>query len=172
MWIFGYGSLIWKVGFEDLERRPGYVEGWSRRFWQDSTDHRGTPPAPGRVVTLVPAPDERVWGMAYRIDEAHSEAVLDRLDYREKGGYQRHLAPVFDHDGAVFAPDALIYLATRGNPNWGGALPLEEIAARIATSRGPSGTNLEYLIELAAALRLMGAEDEHVFELERLVAGD
>jgi len=169
VWIFGYGSLIWKVGFEPLEARAGYVQGWVRRFWQASTDHRGVPEAPGRVVTLVPRTDGRVWGRAYRIDPMRADEVLERLDYREKGGYERHLATVWDCDGEVVTSEALVYVATPGNPNWGGPLELEEIARIIRVSRGPSGPNMEYLLRLAEALRAMPAEDEHVFELEKLV---
>jgi len=72
-------------------------------------------------------------------------------------------------DGEVAA--GLVYVATAANPNWLGPAPLEAIAAQVASAQGPSGPNAEYVLRLAAALRELGAEDEHVFALERLVQG-
>jgi glutathione-specific gamma-glutamylcyclotransferase len=167
MWVFGYGSLVWRPSIPFVERRPAYVEGWSRRFWQGSTDHRGVPGAPGRVVTLIEEPGAVCWGVAYQVAASDQEAVLAALDHREKGGYQRRdLAIRFrEHDPVP----GLVYVATPGNPNYLGTATLEEIAAQVRASSGPSGFNLEYVESLARALREMDAADEHVFALAELL---
>jgi cation transport regulator ChaC len=172
IWLFGYGSLIWKADFPFLERRPAHIRGWSRRFWQGSHDHRGTPEAPGRVVTLVRDPAAICHGMAYRI----TPDVLGPLDVREKNGYLREVTRlVFEQDGESGIGDmpgiveGLVYLATEDNAAFLGDAPLDAIAEQIATARGPSGPNSDYLLNLASALVQLGVEDTHVLELaERL----
>jgi len=166
-WIFGYGSLVWRPAFAFVERRPATIHGWHRRFWQGSTDHRGVPGAPGRVVTLTPAEGGVTVGAAFRPEPSQRAAILAALDHREKGGYERLRLPLRDLDGAVFG-EGLVYTATPENPSWLGAAPLPDIAAQIRRSRGPSGPNDEYLLRLAEALRGMGADDPHVFALEAL----
>jgi glutathione-specific gamma-glutamylcyclotransferase len=178
VWLFGYGSLVWRPEFAHAERRPAFVDGWTRRFWQGSTDHRGVPDDPGRVVTLIAEPGARCYGVAYRVAPEAIAEVFTGLDHRERGGYARVELPVHFVDPSPHGPvpagqvaDARMYLATADNPNYLGDAPLPAIASQIVRCRGPSGANLEYLLRLAEALRDLGAADDHVFALEHLVRG-
>ena len=105
-------------------------------------------------------------GMAYRI----TPEVLAPLDVREKNGYLREKVPLTFTDVSSDTPEqseGLIYLASENNPAFLGEAPLAEIALQIANAHGPSGPNKEYLLNLAAALRELGAEDAHIFALEQ-----
>jgi len=165
-WVFGYGSLIYKVDFPYLESQPASICGWVRRFWQGSHDHRGLPEAPGRVVTLAPQADAVCHGMAYRVEED----VLAHLDFREKDGYQRVVTALQFADG--HQQQGIVYIATEHNAAYLGDAPLSEIAAHIQRSAGPSGSNQDYLLRLAESLRQLAVYDEHVFELEALLLSD
>lgn len=164
LWVFGYGSLIYKADFACLERHAAAIEGWTRRFWQGSHDHRGTPEAPGRVVTLIAQAGAVCHGVAYRVERA----TLEHLDLREKNGYLRFVTPLHLDDGRTV--DGLVYIATADNAAFLGPASEAEIARHIAHSHGPSGANRDYLLQLAAALRAMQRDDPHVFEIERQLA--
>lgn len=168
LWVFGYGSLVWRPAFPFAERHPGSVRGWSRRFWQASTDHRGVPEAPGRVATVIRDPAALCWGMAYRVQPGAEAEVLATLDHREKGGYERHEVLVRLR-GLEREQPALMYVAGPDNPQYTGPAPLAEVAAIVRRSVGPSGTNHEYVTRLAEALRSLEVQDAHVFALARLV---
>jgi glutathione-specific gamma-glutamylcyclotransferase len=171
-WIFGYGSLVWRPDFPFIEQRAAAIEGWERRFWQGSTDHRGVPGAPGRVVTLIESVGALCHGMAYRVAGGVYREVMAALDHREKGGYTLETLALKYHGADSGGPMAHVYIATAGNPNYLGPAPLRDIAAQIRRSRGPSGDNVEYITRLAEALRHMNADDDHVFSIERLVLAE
>lgn len=172
LWIFGYGSLIWRPDLAHDASRIARLDGWTRGFWQGSPDHRGTPESPGRVVTLVRRPSAHVWGRAFRVSEGDEAAVLERLDVREIAGYERHMLDVLASDGAQVAEDghplrALLYVAAPGNPDWLGEDGVDAIAAHIDAARGPSGSNRDYALRLHEALVAMGAVDRHVRDVAR-----
>jgi len=166
-WLFGYGSLIWNPSVPHVDRVPARLQGFTRRFWQGSHDHRGLPHAPGRVVTLIEEAGSVCAGMAFRIPAHAATEVLGQLDHREKNGYSRLLRRLDVASGQPI--DALVYIAEPDNFAWLGPAPATTVAAQIATSAGPSGSNREYLERLAEALRELGADDPHVFELEALL---
>jgi cation transport regulator ChaC len=166
--VFGYGSLISRPDFAYLARRRARLRGRQRRFWQGSHDHRGFPERPGRVVTLLPTGTGHCDGMAYLLEAETAAATFDALDHREKNGYERH-AVSLDLLGpreATQAVPALVYIAATGNHAYLGPAPVQDMARQIAHSQGPSGRNIDYLLELADALRRIRADDPHVFELE------
>ena len=168
VWLFGYGSLIWRPDFEFLSSRIAWVDGWSRRFWQGSHDHRGVPEAPGRVVTLIPEPGAQCGGMAFEIDAILANEIFSQLDYREKNGYVRCQSELLFEPGSDSgpSPEGIFYVADEGNPAFLGTASSAAIAKQISVSAGPSGSNTEYLINLAQAMRLHGIDDQHVFEIE------
>ena len=165
MWIFGYGSLIYNPNVPYDACQLGYVEGWGRRFFQGSRDHRGVEGAPGRVVTLVESARERTYGMAFHVPSYERERVLATLDVREQGGYERHHLILQASDGRALP--VLTYLGSTSSRDYLGRATPREIATQIFYSTGPSGTNSAYLLDLAAALRALRVECAHTFAIER-----
>lgn len=161
LYLFAYGSLIWRPGFEYLGVRRGWVEGYERRFWQASHDHRGTPDQPGRVLTLVPVTGGRCEGMIYEIPIQGCEEMLVALDEREQDGYERVWLDAFSSiDNGQLR--VLTWLALEENPSWVGDEPEERTASIIANCHGASGSNLEYLSRLHDALNELEIKDAHV----------
>ena len=161
-WVFGYGSLMWRQDFPYLDARRAYIEGWTRRFWQGSHDHRGTETDPGRVVTLLEAPGDRCYGRAFLVEPG----VFGHLDHREKNGYERITVDTIFDDVQT---SGIVYIAAQSNFAFLGDAPPDEIAAQIHRCAGPSGTNIDYVLELARTVRHLDISDQHVFEIEALV---
>lgn len=109
------------------------------------------------MVTLIPALDNRLTGIAYAIDDQ----TFTHLDYREKNGYERIPVTMQTANGSI---EGVTYIATADNEAFLGPASTE-IARHIVASRGPSGTNVDYLFGLVDALHELGEEDDHVVEL-------
>jgi cation transport protein ChaC len=150
-WVFGYGSLMWRPGFDYLERRAAVLHGRRRAFCIYSVHHRGTPARRGLVLGLAPGGSVR--GVAYRVEEANWHGVLDYLREREQPTetYVESRAPVRLVDGGSCS--SVVFLSDVRHPQWAGALSLEAQADLIAGATGLSGRNIDYLRDLVDHLR-------------------
>ncbi|KYQ90838.1 PUA domain-containing protein [Tieghemostelium lacteum] len=192
VYLFGYGSLMWRPGFKYVRKFNAYIKRYKRVFYQGSTDHRGTVEAPGRVVTLIKQPESSTqdeslsvaavpggdnqdqeewitWGTVYCVSDDDAVQILKNLDYREKGGYERHELEVFVDDKQESVGSAIVYLATTENSEYLGEDSIENIAMQIFKSVGPSGRNIDYLLKLANSLHEINVVDDHVFSIEKEV---
>uniref|UniRef100_A0A6J0TLN0 Gamma-glutamylcyclotransferase n=1 Tax=Pogona vitticeps TaxID=103695 RepID=A0A6J0TLN0_9SAUR len=171
LWVFGYGSLVWRPDFEFTSSKVGYIRGYTRRFWQGDTFHRGSEKMPGRVVTLQEDYNGCTWGVAYELRGDQIAASLKYLDMREAvlGGYVTKLVKFYPQEKETEEPIwALVYIATPQNPSYLGPASEEDIAAQIIVSSGCAGHNIEYLLRLADFMRYCcpQVEDEHLFSIE------
>jgi cation transport protein ChaC len=147
-----------------------------------SQDHRGTPEAPGRVVTLIersfwdtlddhhPSGSDKVWGTAYRIQAEKVAEVREYLDIREINGYTIHYTNFYPADGSATIK-TLVYIGTPDNDQFMGPQDPQELAKHIYKSVGPSGLNKDYLLSLEKALDTLSTEsgDEHIKDLANRV---
>ena len=166
LWIFGYGSLMWRPGFAFEEAVPARVEGWRRGFYIYSTHHRGSHARPGLVLALDRG--GACSGVAFRVAPEQAAATLAYLRAREQinGVYrEQHLATRID-DGSGRRVEAIGYVAERRHPSYAGRLPLSTQVRLIRGASGISGPNLHYLINTVRQLELLGVREQ---ELSRLL---
>jgi cation transport protein ChaC len=166
-WVFGYGSLMWRPGFEFLDRRAATLHGRRRAFCIYSVHHRGTYERPGLVLGLASGGATR--GVAYRVADADWPAVYAYLVEREQPTetYVEARRHVRVADGRRI--EALVFLSDIRHPQWAGALSLSRQAELIAGARGLSGRNVDYLRDLVEHLREEGVRDHAMETLLGLV---
>ncbi len=148
LWVFGYGSLIWKPLFDYEESRTAKLQGYSRAFCIDLPANRGTPERPGLMLAL----DEggACEGVAFRISASKREPVLEDLWIREMlaAVYTPKLLPL--EIGGITRP-GLVFVVNRTTPRYT-PFPLEEAAKIVAQAEGSLGTNRDYLFQLVEKL--------------------
>ena len=164
LWVFGYGSLIWKPEFEFEAREPARIHGYHRRLCLRSVSYRGTHECPGIVAGLDRGGS--CLGMAYRIGAAAVPEVFRGLWKREMflGSYRPAWlqARLLRRAGV----EALAFVVRRDAFNYGGRLADDELVQILVRACGSKGSSLEYLQRTVAALHEAGLRDPH---LERLM---
>lgn len=168
VWVFAYGSLMWRPCFAYLEKGPALLKGYHRAFCVYSLYYRGTPEAPGLVLGLERGGSCR--GMAFRVAGSREREVLGTLDSRENifNVYERRLLPVGLPGRRVMA---YAYVADRRSPQYAGKLPPERVLELLLKGRGNAGTGADYLESTVRHLDALGIPDKGLHELLRAVEG-
>ncbi len=164
LWVFGYGSLMWRPGFPFISRQRALVSGWRRRLCVYSHVYRGTREQPGLVLGL----DEggECAGVAFRVEAAFRDPTIRYLRDRElvTDVYIERMAPIeLDSGQSVMA---LTFVADRNHSQYAGKISPERLLALVKHSSGISGANSDYVINTYEHLMEMGIVDR---ELEWLV---
>jgi cation transport protein ChaC len=170
LYVFAYGSLIWRPGFSHQGREPALLRGYHRRFCLWSRLYRGTPEAPGLVLGLDRGGACK--GVAFRVAAQDAPEVLAYLDARENPNgqnvYHRKRLSLSLVSGRVVR--GIAYVADRAHPAY--ARPCEQTTvAAIRRGHGSAGPNREYLLNTTEHLRALGLGDPRLERLARLVAG-
>lgn len=163
LWVFGYGSLIWRPGFPFAESQPARLHGYHRSLCVFSHVHRGTPERPGLVLGLDRGGICR--GLAFRVAATDAIETVAYLRAREQATsvyLERHM-PVRLEDGRSVR--ALVYVADRRHLQYAGRLPAEERFALVRDGRGGSGPNPDYVLQTHEHLRKMGVIDPVLADL-------
>ena len=159
LWVFGYGSLMWRPGFEFLERAPAALIGAHRSLCIYSFHHRGTNENPGLVLGLDEGGACR--GVAFRVAADKSDATLAYLREREQvtDVYVESFRPVSLLDGSARELEALCYIVDRAHPQYAGRLALEKQAELVRSAAGRSGANIDYVLNTVRHLEEVGIHD-------------
>jgi cation transport protein ChaC len=167
LWVFGYGSLMWRPGFAYEESAPGRLWGWRRSLCIYSTIYRGTPEQPGLVLGLEPGGSCR--GIAFRVDAARRDETMTYLRDRElrTNVYRERLAPIRLADGSGRTVHAVTYVVRPGHWQVATGLAEPERLALIAAGRGNAGSNRDYVQATHDTLVRLGLADRG---LTRIVA--
>jgi cation transport protein ChaC len=157
LWVFGYGSLIWRPGFAFVERHPALLKGAHRSLCVYSFSHRGTPDKPGLVLGLDNGGACR--GVAFRVEPHRKAETIAYLREREQVTmvYKESVRPVALNDGRIVP--ALCYVVDREHRQYARKMPREELLRLVRQGEGLSGANHDYVRNTVLALRELGIHD-------------
>lgn len=164
LWVFAYGSLMWRPGFAFAEAQQARLTGFNRALCIYSVHYRGTRARPGLVLGLDRG--GTVEGVAYRVAAAHADAVRAYLRDRELiyGVYREARLPV-QLLAAFSEVRALTYVAERRHPSYAGALDDATRVRLIRSAAGVAGTNIDYVASTMQRLLDLGIREPRLDRL-------
>ena len=170
IWVFAYGSLIWDPEFEFVERRTGVVRGWHRSFCLGWTRRfRASLEHPGLMMALDQGGQTE--GVAYHLPPDEIEANLGKLFRREMRVKPDPMLPIWvdvaTEEGSV---RAITFVIDREGRYYVGGLSVERTAEVLAVAAGHVGSMADYLYQTVKGLSDLGIHDEHLWQLQELVA--
>lgn len=171
IWVFAYGSLIWKPAFDIAEHRRGTAFGWHRTFCIETRSWRGCPEQPGLMMALRRG--GYCTGLVQQPLGEDRHALMVKLLRREIGGPNGYAAlrliNLHTEDGPL---RALCFYADPPDVADRPERPLAEVAAVLARACGHAGSGAEYLFKTVAALQAVEIHDPHLWQLQHLVADE
>jgi cation transport protein ChaC len=167
LWLFGYGSLMWKPELDFVESRPALLNGWHRRFCLWQWRYRGSRHHPGLMLALDRGGACR--GIAYRIAAPGVRGKVAAVWRREMigNGYRPRWVKLTTMQGPV---RALVFVANHAGERYAGRISDEIVADHIALACGENGTSADYLLETVLRCEELGIHDRFLWRLQELVA--
>jgi cation transport protein ChaC len=172
LWVFGYGSLMWRPGFEFIEQVPARLIGEHRALCVYSFDHRGTPEKPGLVLGLDRGGACR--GVAFRVARRLHGKTVEYLRGREQttNVYREVLRSVWLGNEPRQRVSALTYVVDRGHVQYAGRLSLAEQLRLVQQGHGRSGNNRDYVLSTVRSIEAQGFRDEQLHRLALMLHND
>jgi len=169
LWVFGYGSLMWRPGFEFIEQVPARLIGEHRALCVYSFDHRGTPEKPGLVLGLDRGGACR--GVAFRVAAKHRDETLAYLRGREQTThvYREAMRSVWLENVARQRVSALAYVVDRGHVQYAGRLSLADQLRYVQQGHGRSGNNRDYVLATVKSIEAQGFRDAQLHLLATML---
>jgi glutathione-specific gamma-glutamylcyclotransferase len=169
LWLFAYGSLIWKPEVDHVEERIGTAHGWHRAFRLQITRWRASDELPGLMMGLDRGGQCR--GALYRIPAASVEANLGKLVRREMSAKPpTNVSRWIRVETDVGPVQAIAFVLNRKGRVYAGKVSPEETASLLAKACGHWGSCAEYLHNTVMHLEERGIHDRNLWRLQALVA--
>jgi len=171
LWVFAYGSLMWRPGFPFEERIEARLIGAHRALCVYSFVHRGTPERPGLVLGLDRGGTCR--GIAYRVAASARASTIAYLRVREQvtAVYRESMRSISLKNDPAHSVRALCYLVDRAHPQYAGRLSLEQQVHHVRQGHGISGANRDYVVGTVAALEELGYRESELHLIAARLSG-